>query len=188
MHDRLYRSRDERVIFGVCGGIADQLDVDPSLVRIAFALLVVTAGIGLALYIIMAIVVPEEPDYVTVPAPAPAPGDPAAGAAGGVDAADPSSQIAAGGASAGGSWAADRAARREARRAARAAVRGSREGRGPVILGAILVLVGAWFLVRRYIPALDSDFLGPIVLIVIGALLVGGAVSRKSDDTPRPPR
>ncbi len=57
MRDRLYRSRDERVLFGVAGGVAEWLDVDPALVRIVFALLVLTAGIGFLLYIIMAIVI-----------------------------------------------------------------------------------------------------------------------------------
>ncbi len=56
---RLYRSRD-RVVAGVAGGVADALDVDPSLVRIVWAL-AMFAGLPILLYIVMAIVVPEEP-------------------------------------------------------------------------------------------------------------------------------
>ncbi len=78
MRDRLYRSRDERVVFGVCGGIADSMDIDPSLVRIVFVLLALAGGFGLLLYIIMAIVVPEEPNYIQMPGAPAAPG--AAGA------------------------------------------------------------------------------------------------------------
>jgi len=57
-----------------------------------------------------------------------------------------------------------------------------------MIFGAILVLIGAWFLVRRYIPSLDSDFLGPIVLIAIGAIVLAGALGRNQDDNPAKPR
>jgi phage shock protein C len=60
---RLYRSRDERVISGVLGGIAERLGTDPSVVRIVFAVLTFFTGIvpGIVLYVIAAIIVPEEP-------------------------------------------------------------------------------------------------------------------------------
>ena len=60
MERRLYRSRTDRMIFGVCGGLADYFDVDPTLVRIAFVVLAFLHGIGVLAYIIMAIVVPQE--------------------------------------------------------------------------------------------------------------------------------
>jgi phage shock protein C len=171
MRDRLYRSRDERVLFGVAGGVAEWLDVDPALVRIVFALLVLTAGVGFLLYIIMAIVIPEEPGYVGAP--------PMAADTGAV----PSGEAPApAGMPAGQTWADARAARRAARRAHRA----ENDGRGVVIFGAIFIIVGAWFLIRRYVPALDGDLLGPIVLIVIGALLLGGAMTRGGRGTPPP--
>lgn len=58
---KLYRSIDERVVGGVCGGIAEYFKVDPVLVRIIFILLVFGAGSGLLAYIIAWIIVPEEP-------------------------------------------------------------------------------------------------------------------------------
>jgi phage shock protein C len=63
MNDRLYRSVDDRVIAGVCGGLAVRMAIDPSLVRIAYAVLALVTGIFplLILYVIMAAVVPEEP-------------------------------------------------------------------------------------------------------------------------------
>ena len=61
MTTHLYRSREDRMLAGVAGGLAELWDADPSLVRIIWALLVVlTGGIALVGYIVMAIVVPEE--------------------------------------------------------------------------------------------------------------------------------
>lgn len=49
------------MIAGVCGGIAEYLNVDPTLVRLGFALLTLASGSGLLLYIIMAIIMPRAP-------------------------------------------------------------------------------------------------------------------------------
>lgn len=57
---KLYRSRSKRILAGVCGGIADYLNVDVSLVRLAALFLFFTVGFGI-LYIILWIVTPEEP-------------------------------------------------------------------------------------------------------------------------------
>jgi phage shock protein PspC (stress-responsive transcriptional regulator) len=63
MNRRLYRSRTDTVIGGVAAGLADYLNADPALVRIAWAILVViTGGAALVAYVIAWIVVPEEPD------------------------------------------------------------------------------------------------------------------------------
>ena len=201
MHDRLYRSRDERVIFGVCGGLAERYEIDPSLVRIVFALLVLSAGIGLGLYIVMALVVPEEPwaaeTSSAMPPPAPmAPSTDAAhfvdADAGAPDAAAPglgSAAMGAAGAAASGAAPARPMTPREQRRANRAARRGRGDDRAGMIVGAILIIVGGWFLVRRYLPTITDDFLGPLVLIGLGLVLVVGAVGvRRSDDGERRPR
>ena len=58
MSKRLYRSRDDRMLFGVAGGMARYLDIDPSIVRIVWALLVLAGGAGFLLYIVAAIVIP----------------------------------------------------------------------------------------------------------------------------------
>lgn len=55
---RLYKSKSDQIICGVCGGIAEYFDVDPTLVRIAAALLC-TTGSGFLVYIVAAIVMPE---------------------------------------------------------------------------------------------------------------------------------
>ncbi|MGC9310676.1 MAG: PspC domain-containing protein [Candidatus Aenigmatarchaeota archaeon] len=61
---RLYRSGEEKMLFGVCGGIAEYLDVDPTIVRLAWALFSIgSLGAGLLLYIVAAIIVPRNPRH-----------------------------------------------------------------------------------------------------------------------------
>lgn len=59
---KLYRSNTDKMIAGVCGGLGQYFGVDPTLIRLIFALLVVFGvGSGILLYIILAIVMPLEP-------------------------------------------------------------------------------------------------------------------------------
>ena len=60
-YKRLYRARDERMISGVCGGIAKYFNVDPTLIRLLFVIFAFAGGPGLLAYIVLAIIVPEEP-------------------------------------------------------------------------------------------------------------------------------
>ncbi len=63
MQDRLYRSASERVLAGLCGGLADRYDLDPALVRLIWVVVDVFTGVFplLLVYIVMAMLVPEEP-------------------------------------------------------------------------------------------------------------------------------
>ncbi|MBI3115356.1 MAG: PspC domain-containing protein [Candidatus Kerfeldbacteria bacterium] len=75
---RLFRSRSDRIIAGVAGGLGGYLGVDPTVVRALFVLLALTGGIGILLYLTLAIVVPEEPQPAglspsTLPPPASTP-------------------------------------------------------------------------------------------------------------------
>ena len=56
---RLYRSKDNRVLCGVCGGIGDYLNVDPTIIRLLCLRLGFT-GSGLIAYIVAAVIIPEE--------------------------------------------------------------------------------------------------------------------------------
>ncbi len=59
---KLYRSRKERMIAGVCGGIGDYFGIDPTLVRLLFVVAGLFGGpVGIVAYIVFMIVVPEEP-------------------------------------------------------------------------------------------------------------------------------
>jgi phage shock protein PspC (stress-responsive transcriptional regulator) len=77
---RLYRSRTDRMVGGVLGGLAEYLGWDPTLLRIAYVLLTVVGGFwsGVVVYVIAQIIIPEEPKVTTVSTPAPSvPGPPA---------------------------------------------------------------------------------------------------------------
>lgn len=72
---KLVRSTSNKMIAGVCAGVANYLDLDPSLVRIAFVVLALLGGPGIILYIILWIVMPEGPSIAGM-------SDPSGGGAG----------------------------------------------------------------------------------------------------------
>jgi phage shock protein C len=117
----LRRSRDDRIIAGVCGGLARYFGVDPVLVRVIAVLLAVFGGSGVVLYLIAWVAIPEAAE-----------GDAPAAAVG------TSPEV----------------------------VR--------LVLGAILVGVGALILFDRVLPGF-RDFLGPLLLIGVGGLVLVGA-------------
>ena len=148
MRERLYRSRQDRMIFGVAGGMAEWMDLDPAIVRLVWALLVLAGGVGLVLYVVAAIVVPEAPLGVV-------------GGTGGGTEGGATTELTASGQVPG----AQPAARRGA-------------GNSGVVFGIVLVIVGAWFLIDRYVENLDKSWIIPGLLIVIGIALVFGALGR----------
>ena len=194
MSDHLHRSRDDRMLAGVAGGLAEMWDADPSLVRIIWALLTIfTGGLAFVVYIVMAIVVPEEDDeYVPAPPP-PSPAPPASiGDQTATSAADPA---AAPGAAAppSASAAAPRywmpgsgVSRADARRARRAARRQRGDSAAPVVIGVFLVLLGGFFLARQWLPELDWDWFWPVMLIALGVLLLVLALTRHPNEPGAP--
>jgi phage shock protein PspC (stress-responsive transcriptional regulator) len=58
---KLYRSRTDRKLAGVCGGLAQYLNADPTLIRVLFVVLALLGGPGLVIYLVLWIIVPEEP-------------------------------------------------------------------------------------------------------------------------------
>lgn len=137
MTDRLYRSPTDHALTGVAGGLATWLDLDPSLVRVAWVLLaILSGGIFLVLYIVMAVVVPLPPPG-WIPRPR-------------GDGMPPSAP-----------WPSGR--------------RGS--GTAGIVVGAALVLLGAWFLVERYID-IDWGLVWPVGVIALGVALIAGSLAR----------
>ena len=184
MADRLYRSRDDRMLAGVAGGLARVMDADPSIIRVVWVVVtVLSGGIGLLVYIVMAVVVPEAPDGW----------DAARGAS--VAPATPREPVPPGGwlgpdgtvvphaGAAPGTWGTDAAASGGATAGAPALAapegwatpppRASGDGRIiAAVIGGILILVGGAFLVREFMPAVDLSTVWPVISIGFGVLLL----------------
>ena len=62
MEKKLYRSNTDKKIAGVCGGIAEYLGIDSTIIRLLLVLAVLFAGVGILAYIIAAIVMPNKPN------------------------------------------------------------------------------------------------------------------------------
>ena len=169
MDDRLYRSATDRSIAGVAGGLAAWLGIDPSLVRVAWVLLaILSGGVFVVIYVVMMIVVPLAPPGWTPRRSAGGGGAPGAGTAPGGEgwAGAPG-----GWSSAAPSWPPDRERRPTEGDRARGA-----EGVG-IAVGAFLVLLGGWLLIRPYLD-IDWALIWPVAVIALGAALIIGAASR----------
>lgn len=60
---KLYRSGKNKVISGVCGGIGEYLNVDPTIIRLLWLLLIFAGGAGLLLYLIAWLIIPRNPNH-----------------------------------------------------------------------------------------------------------------------------
>lgn len=146
---KIYRSRRERVIGGVCGGLAEHLRTDVSLIRLVWALFSIMGGAGIVLYIIAWIIIPEEEAVVhsqTTPQPQRPGSEPAAGTP------EPTRQS---------------TARAHTERSSSEPVEETQRLRW---FGVILIMFGGYFIVERLLPIRIS--LWPILLILIGLLLL----------------
>ena len=61
MEKKLYKSNTNKVIDGVCGGIGEYFNIDPTLMRLAWVVFCALGGSGLLAYIIMALIIPRQP-------------------------------------------------------------------------------------------------------------------------------
>ena len=162
MNRRLYRSRTDTILGGVAAGLAHYLNADPALVRIAWAILVpLTGGAALLAYIVAWIVVPEEPATIAPfagVAPDAIPGepvDPGTAGAGGTPDQPPTG------------WVPPPPVRRG-------------ESNAGLVVGAGLVLLGLWFLLREYFPGFDWGLVWPLLIVGIGVLILLNATRRKA--------
>jgi phage shock protein C len=158
---RLYRCYHDKRIAGVASGLAEYFDIDPTIVRVLWVLSIFFGGLGLVLYVAMAIIVPLEPEGVAATS---------AQATGSTDEADDSTAQAPVPAPSG--WHSTPARHRHAPRG---------DGHGMTLVGIGLILFGALALVEALLPAWADGgrFLWPAFIVGIGALLVAKAVRRE---------
>jgi phage shock protein C len=190
MNGRLYRSRRDRVIAGVAGGLADYLDIDPSIVRILWAVLtVLSGGVLIVVYILMAIIVPEEPRSAARSSGmdsgrAATPGG-SSSAPGSSSSAESTEETSTGtvddagrpATSSESGWARPASAAYDADRYG--GRRRERRGSSGLVIGLILIVLGAVFLLREYVPAFDWDRLWPVALIAVGVVLLAASLGRR---------
>jgi phage shock protein C len=180
---RLYRSRD-RQLAGVAGGMAEYLDIDPTVVRILWIVVgLASGGLALLAYFILALVIPQAP-YAT------APGAPTGWAA----AEAPAGWSTASGASVGwtappaapawgpeGAWSTEPAVGDAA-----PAPRQRAEHRGigiAAIVGVVLIVVGGIALANVVLPGgVSGAILGPAVVLALGAALLVSSIRRDDAD------
>lgn len=151
---KLYRSRDQRVVAGVAGGLAEYFGVDVALVRLVWLLLLFAGGAGFLAYIVAAVIIPEEP-------------------VGGAEfyegtlidtSASPSA--AQGAATSGSAVAPDQ-------------VKVKRYHHdGPAVGGWILVGLGLYFLAREFLPWFALGKFWPLILVLAGVAVLAGAFRR----------
>ncbi len=166
--NRLYRSQDDRVLAGVAGGMAEAYDLDPAIVRVGWVLLaLLTGGVLLIVYIVMALVIPLRPATSTLWATA------GGGVVGGPDMPGPGEQAPATGYGPPGYQPGSSPPGHPGAHNERAA------NVGPIVIGLMLVIVGGFFLARQFIPALDFSLIWPVVAIVGGLLLIVAAFVRR---------
>lgn len=162
MKERLFRSRKERVIGGVCGGLGEYFGIDPIIIRIILAILIIVKGVGILAYIIMWIAIPEEPieHYYARFKQAPgSPTPPEEGPAGEEKNASAPHEFAA-------PTADDYSAYMH------------KKGNGGLFLGIGLIGLGVLFLFWTLIPAFDFEFFFPLLLVILGAFLIFNSIKK----------
>ena len=150
MEKRLVKSRKEKMVAGVAGGLAEYFEIDPVLVRVAFVLLTFLHGGGILAYIILWIVMPAAKALPAFAAPA------AAGVTNEGESIIPETETASPLPPATGS------------------------ARSGMIAGSILIGLGTLFLLDNLIPDIDFGELWPLVLILLGGGLLWNSLKRDS--------
>ncbi|KAF0152581.1 MAG: phage shock protein C PspC [Ignavibacteria bacterium] len=149
MKERLFRSRKSRVIGGVAGGLAQYFSIDPVIVRILFVVLTIMHGMGLVIYIILWIAVPEEPfaqAYGINPE--------------GADKPDGSD------------------VKFENLNTDALQAEPKKSGNGRIIAGSILILIGVIFFLERFVTSFDFGDIFPFVFVIVGIALILNSIKK----------
>jgi len=142
MQKKLYRSRRDKILGGVCGGLGDYLEFDPVLVRVLFVAATFITGVGLVAYILLWIIVPFEPiGPIITPEPA-----------------NSTAQQ--------GAYSQQQGAPMYTHQTV------SQRNRSGSIFGLILVIVGCIFLADNFLPFFHFWHFWPVIFIAIGAGLL----------------
>ncbi len=157
MNKKLYRSNKDKMLGGVAGGLADYFAIDPTLVRIIFVVSLFAGGAGVLAYIILWIVVPEEP-YAFAASNA------GTGSAGGTETSAGTNETTGTGSAEEGKSQPDYQQYYQAM--------AEQKHKRSSIFGVVLVVVGLLFLLDNFIPRIHFGDFWPLLLIAVGVGLL----------------
>lgn len=180
MEKRLYRSRENAVIGGVCGGIAEYLDVDPTIVRLIWAFSAFYGGIGILAYLVCLIVIPENRSTAQY-APA-KPKEPCCREEQGSTGKQPGTQVQQ---DAGVQPGAEKQHNNSEQHQPDSqyhhdSQRHENSARNRILAGTLLICLGGLLLFRKWFYWVDLGRYWPILLIIAGlAIIINGAGKRR---------
>ncbi|MFC2130845.1 PspC domain-containing protein [Bacteroidota bacterium] len=148
MQKKLHRSRKDRMIAGVCGGIAEYFDVDPVIIRVLFVVLTIGPGIGLLAYIVLWIVVPQ-----------------------GVIIIRSSEEKKTGEEQESAKQQESTSSTQDFEVISEEEYAG-RKSNGKVIISIIIILVGVFWFIHNVIPGINFGHLWPLILVAVGILIL----------------
>lgn len=147
---KLYRSKKNRIIGGICGGIAEYFDIDPVLIRIIAVLTIFANGIGIIAYIIAWIIIPQNPEPEQV----------SKKEKGGLR--EKAEEIA-------------QNIGEEIRKES-----DNNRKRSRAVGGLILLGLGGLFLINNFLPRFNFGRLWPLILIIVGLAILAGSLKGKT--------
>ncbi len=163
MNDRLFRSRRNRIVGGVAAGFAEYLNLEPIIIRLLFVVITIFNGLGILLYIVLWIVVPEE---IVV-------------------------QTGTGTTTAQGDKDFDKHSAKENDESSRSENIGDNEytpadkdekkssGKGRIIIGLTLLVLGFLFLFDNFFPYFEIIDIFPLLLLGLGIFLIWNSISKQ---------
>ncbi|MFH1382377.1 MAG: PspC domain-containing protein [Chloroflexota bacterium] len=159
MERRLYRSRTDRMIWGVCGGLASYFSIDPVLVRLIFVLLIFANGIGIIAYIILAIIVPLEGSQAVQPKDV---------------VKENIEEIKESGVQMGQEIRSTFGGESTPKEPPQPPEPARHNAAGVAVIGAVLIIIGAFFLLSNMLNFwwLNWGYLWPLILVAIGLLII----------------
>jgi phage shock protein PspC (stress-responsive transcriptional regulator) len=167
MNKRLYRSTTDRVVFGVCGGVAEYFDTDPAVIRLLMVIFALMGGTGVLFYLFAAIILQKKDDAE------PLRRRQAAGASYGSAGAETYSDEFSDAARAAGEGNADAFRATDPKRSQTSG--GKRSSSGAVIMGLVLIIIGVFYLINRFVPFfywIDFRAVLAVVLVLLGIYFV----------------
>jgi phage shock protein C len=150
MSKKLYLSKNDKKLAGVCGGIAEYFEIDSTLVRLLWVLFSFAGGSGVLAYIIAAIIMSEEPEYPAF--------ESKESQSGNIDQESAGPNIQTG----------------EEEKDLKTDKKHKKKDKNQFVIGILLIAVGLSFASRRFLPFfwLDFKMIWPIALIIFGVFII----------------